>query len=469
MPQPLSYDVFVSPFTWRYGSDAMRSVWSETKKRRIWRRIWVEIARVQQQVGLVTAAQVADLVAHMDDIDIARAEAIEAEIHHDLMAEVRTYAEQCHIGGGIIHLGATSADIEDNADALRLRESMNLILDLLSSVLSEFSTLINRYADHPAIAFTHLQPAEPTTIGYRLSLYAQDLLEDWQSLNDVNARLRGKGFKGAVGTGASYQELLGGTKMSPAEFEAKVMSALQLAPYPIAAQTYPRKQDWQVLSALSGVAGSLYKFAFDLRLLQSPVIGEWHEGFEPKQVGSSAMPFKRNPINAEKMDSLGRLVNALVQSAWDNASHSLLERTLDDSANRREILPVAFLAVDEMLLVCGRILSKFRVDEAATARNLAQFGVFAASERLLMTAVKRGADRQLTHEHMRELSMAAWAVLAQGQPNPLANMLVDSPFLNQYLLRDEILDLLQAEQHIGDAAVRARAFAAYITTTLQRG
>ena len=197
-----------------------------------------------------------------------------------------------------------------------------------------------------------------------------------------------------------------GTGMTPADLEARVMTALDLPAYPIAGQTYPRKQDWQVLSALSGVAGSLYKFAFDLRLLQSPVIDEWHEPFGKQQVGSSAMPFKRNPINAEKIDSLGRLVVAMERVAWDNASHSLLERTLDDSANRRETLPVAFLAIDEMIRVTARIIGDLRIDEQAAARNFARFGVFSAVERVLMAAVKAGADRQEMHEHLRTHSLA---------------------------------------------------------------
>ena len=204
------------------------------------------------------------------------------------------------------------------------------------------------------------------------------------------------------------------------------MSALDLPTYPITGQTYPRKQDWQVLSALSGLASSLYKFAFDLRLLQSPVIGEWGEPFGKHQVGSSAMPFKRNPINAEKIDSLGRLVVAMERVAWDNASHSLLERTLDDSANRRESLPVAFLAADEMLRVTTGIVSDLRIDRLAAAHNFARFGVFSAVERVLMASVKAGADRQVMHEHLRAHSLAAWAALADDQPNPLVEALANS-------------------------------------------
>lgn len=467
MKPTFTHEQFISPFTWRYGSAEMRALWSEVHKRRTWRRIWLALARAQMRTGLVKAEQVADLEAHVEAIDFTRAEEIEARIHHDLMAEVQTYAEQCTLGGGIIHLGATSMDIEDNADALRLRASLDLILDRMHLLLETLSEQIERLADQPTMAFTHLQPAEPTTMGYRLSLYAQDLLEDDLMLRQLHASIRGKGFKGAVGTSASYAELLDGTGITPAQLETWVMEALDLPAYPIAGQTYTRKQDWQVLTALSGLAGSLYKFAFDLRVLQSPVIGEWGEPFGAQQVGSSAMPFKRNPINAEKIDSLGRLIAALVEVAWNNHAHSLLERTLDDSANRREILPVAFLAADEMLKVAQRIVADLRIDTEAAARNLERYGVFAAIERILMRAAKAGADRQQLHEHLREQSMAAWHAISQGHANPLADLLARSEMLSAYLSPEEIRALLDASTYVGDAPERARQFAQLILDHLK--
>ncbi len=463
-----AHDQFLSPFSWRYGSQEMRAIWSEVNKRRLWRQIWSELARAQQVAGLVTAEQVADLEAHVMNVDIARSEAIEAEIHHDLMAEVKAYAEQCPVGGGIIHLGATSADIEDNADVLRIRDSLDLLLAALRELLLTFVEKIEHSAEYVSMAFTHLQPAEPTTIGYRLALYAQDLLEDFTALSKLRTSLRGKGLKGAVGTAASYSELLADSEMTPAELEFRVMSALGLSSYPITAQTYPRKQDWHVLTALAGLAGSLYKFAFDLRLLQSPLAGEWREPFGAQQVGSSAMPFKRNPIQSEKLDSLARLVASLPQVAWENAAYSLLERTLDDSANRREILPVAFLAVDEMLRVACRLLKGLQIDKAAVARNLDEFGVFAAIERILVAAVKAGADRQKMHEHLREQSLIAWAALAAGQPNPLPQHLLDSPELAAYLSPEQIRRLLDARAYVGDAPERAKRFAAHLRSVVSQ-
>jgi adenylosuccinate lyase len=467
MTPTFNHDQFISPFTWRYGSAAMRAIWSEAYKRRTWRRIWVALARAQMHAGLVTAEQAADLEAHVEAVDIARAEEIEARIHHDLMAEVQTYAEQAKIGGGIIHLGATSMDIEDNADALRIRASLDLILVSLRSLLTTLAEQIERLSDVPVMAFTHLQPAEPTTMGYRLALYAQDLMEDEAALRHLHTGIRGKGFKGAVGTSASYAELLDGTGVTPTQLETWVMDALDLPAYPIASQTYPRKQDWQVITAISGLAGSLYKFAFDLRLLQSPVIGEWGEPFGKHQVGSSAMPFKRNPINAEKIDSLGRLIESLVSVAWNNHAHSLLERTLDDSANRREMLPVAFLAADEMLRVATRILTDLRIDNAAAARNLERYGVFAATERVLMRAVKSGADRQQVHEYLREQSMAAWAAISQGEPNPLMDLLTGGEILTAHLSPDQIRALLDASAYVGDAPERARQLAGAIRNHLK--
>lgn len=456
-----NHTTYISPFTWRYGSEVMRHVWSEVHKRQLLRKVWVALATAQQQAGLVTAEQVADLRAHQDDVDIPRATEIEAIIHHDLMAEVKTFAEQCPVGGGIIHLGATSMDISDNVEVLRIRESLDLLLKNLRSLLVQLAENIDNNADLVCMAFTHIQPAEPTTVGYRLAQYAQDLLLDLSELQRVRDNLRGKGIKGAVGTGAAYASLLEGTPMSPVEMESKVMAQLELEPFPVATQTYPRKQDWLVLNALAGVAGSLYKFAFDLRLLQSPPIGEWSEPFGEKQVGSSAMPFKRNPIRSENINSLARYVATLPRVAWDNAAHSLLERTLDDSGNRREMLPSAFLAVDELLLTANLILADLRLYQNAIDRNLDTYGVFAATERILMAVVRRGADRQEMHEIIRKHAMTAWAAVHQNgaQDNPLPGLLCEDSGIQRFLPPDEMLKLLDARTHIGDAPQRARAMA----------
>lgn len=302
----LDYSTYLSPFTWRYGSPEMRRLWSEAHKRLLWRRMWLALAEVGSEYGLVSAEQVADLRAHVEDVDVERALQIEAEIRHDLVSELKTFAEQAPLGGRILHLGATSTDIEDNADILRVRQSLDLILEGLRHLLLELADKSEEWADETLIAFTHLQPAEPSTLGYRLASYAQDLLIDWRELSRVRANLRGKGFKGAVGTSAAYAELVGVENL--ARFEGRLSQVLDLPFFPIATQVYPRKQDYLIVSALAGLGGSLYKFAFDLRLLQSPPIGELREPFGKQHVGSSAMPFKRNPEQAEKIDSLGRLL-----------------------------------------------------------------------------------------------------------------------------------------------------------------
>ncbi|GIK72976.1 MAG: adenylosuccinate lyase [Chloroflexota bacterium] len=460
------HETYLSPLTWRYGGEEMRRLWSEANKRRLLRRFWVALAGAQQEAGLVSAAQVDDLRAHQDDIDIAAAEAIEREIRHDLMAEIKTYAAQCPVGGAIIHLGATSMDVLDNVDALRLRGALDLIIAVLEQALYALADRIEAEAHTATIAFTHIQPAEPTTIGYRLAQYGQDLLIDLAELRRVRAGVRGKGLKGAVGASASYTQLLEGVGWTARQLEERVMVKLGLEAFPVATQTYTRKQDWLVLNALAGLCASLHKFAFDLRVLQSPPFGEWSEPFGAKQVGSSAMPFKRNPIVAENIDSLTRLVAALPRVAWDNAALSLLERTLDDSANRRLLLPEAFLLTDEVMSRALRLIEGMRFWRGPIQRNLRDYGVFAATERVLMAGVQAGGDRQELHEVIREQSLAAWAALQEGKPNPLADLLANDARITRFVPAETLPALLDATGHVGDAAERALALAAEIRRTV---
>ncbi len=451
------FDRFVSPFAQRYGSEAMRMLWSERQKRLLWRRVWVALAEAQAELGIISAEQAADLRAHMEDVDaqsIARALEIEREIHHDLMAELRVFAAQCAAGGSVVHLGATSMDIEDNAEALRLREALALLRQRVHDLMRVLAEQVLRHADHVCMAFTHLQPAEPTTVGYRLAQTLQDLMADEAHLRALEREIRGKGFKGAVGTAASYAEL-----GDVAAMEQRALEKLGLEAFPVTTQTYPRKQEWWVLNALAGLAQTLYKFAFDLRVLQSPPIGEWREPFGAKQVGSSAMPFKRNPILAERIDSLARFLAALPRVAWDNAAHSLLERTLDDSANRRVLLPEAFLAAEEITLLATRIVRELQVDERQIARTLATYAPFAATERVLMVSVKAGADRQEMHALLREHALRAWDAVGRGEPNPLIELLCNDVRLTQYVSPATIRALMDAQHYVGIAPARARALA----------
>jgi adenylosuccinate lyase len=460
------YDTYLSPFTWRYGTPAMRRLWSEVNKRLIWRQLWVALAEVQSEFGLVTAEQVSDLRSHMARINLPRALEIEASLQHDLMAELRLFAEQCKVGGGIIHLGATSTDIEDNAESLRIGAGLDLLLASLSSLLTILARLIDQWADLPIMAFTHLQPAEPSTLGYRLCLYGQDLLQDYKNITTQRQALKGKGFKGAVGTSAAYAELLGAENLP--KFDQKLSEKLHLPFFPVASQVYPRKQDFEVINSLAGLGASLYKVAFDLRLLQTPPIGELSEPFGEKQVGSSAMPFKRNPIRAEKINSLARFLAGLPRIAWDNAAHSLLERTLDDSANRRSLLPEAFLTADELLRTASSILSNLKVDDVAIERNLFIYGPFSATERLLMALVKAGADRQAMHERIRFHAIHAWERIRHEDKNLLAADLSKDAELLEYLSEEQIMALMSAADYIGDAPQRARDMAQNIEGIMRR-
>ncbi len=433
----------------------MKAIFSEAHKRRLLRRVWIALARAESKAGLVTADQVRELEEHKDDIDIDRASEIEKEIHHDLMAEIRTYAEQCPKAGGIIHLGATSMDALDNADAVRFKEAMALIAERTVTLAEALSDLVIRYKDQPTMAFTHIQPAEITTIGYRLAQTLQDINEDADEIIRVMEGMRGKGMKGAVGTAASYKELLKGTGISAMELERAVMDELGIKAYDAATQVYSRKQDLRIIASLSSLASTLHKFSLDLRILQSPPIGEVSEPFGRKQVGSSAMPFKRNPINNEKIDSLARIVESAYQSAWNNSSLMMLERTLDDSANRRIFIPEAFIALDEMLITATKIVKGMNFHEAATRRLMEDYGIFAATERLLMELGRRGADRQEMHETIREESLKVWQEVQEGRPNTLReNLMTDSKILS-FMSAEEIGFLLDASAYTGDASERA--------------
>ena len=460
-----NFKTYQSPFTWRYASPEMRTIWSEVNKRRIWRRLWVALAETQAEFGLVGAEQVANLRAHADSVDIDRALEIEAEIQHDLMAELKTFAEQAPVGGPVIHMGATSTDITDNADVIRTQHSLDLVLARLGELLLLLAEKIDTWADLPLIAFTHLQPAEPSTLGYRLAQYGQDLLWDWKEISNLRESLRGKGFKGAVGTGASFADLIGAGNL--ALFEQTLSSRLGISFYPVSTQVYPRKQDYTLASTLAGFGASLHKFAFDLRLLQSPVIAELSEPFGKKQVGSSAMPFKRNPINAEKIDSLARLLAQMPRLAWDNAANSLLERTLDDSANRRILLPETFLLCDELLLVATRIIKGLQINETALAHNLSNYAPFAGIERVLMALVKAGADRQEMHEILRRHALAAWKTIQFGEASPMETLITTDDKILDYLSRTELQLIMNVNQYIGDAPQRAKKLAIEIQNTCE--
>ncbi|MDE2480662.1 MAG: adenylosuccinate lyase [bacterium] len=458
----MDYRTYASPFSWRYGRAELRTLFSEQDRRKLWRAVWVALAEAQMAKGLVTAEEVADLRAHAGEIDVEAALEIEREIHHDLMAEIRVFASQAKLGGGKLHLGATSMDIEDTVETYRLRLALAMVGENLRGLLASFAQRIGQYGDLVCMAFTHLQPAEPTTLGYRLAMYAQDLLIDDTNLRFVFEQLTTKGLRGAVGTAASYEHLLDHDGRS-GELETHVLAAFGLEAREIATQTYPRKLDYLLLSALAGVGASLSKFAADIRILSSPEFGEVAEPFGKSQVGSSAMPFKRNPIMCERIDSLARLLLGYSDVAWQNAATNYLERTLDDSANRRTTLPEALLCTDEIITLARKVIDGLRVEERRIAHNLRTYGPFAGTEAVMMEAARAGGNRQELHEQIRSAAMEAWAALARGEDNPLAQTLTADPSLTALVDPAEIRRLLDPSKHVGTAPKRAAAVAQKIT------
>jgi len=440
----------------------MREIFSEKNKYKLWRNIWVALAEAQHKAGLVSLEELNDLKKHKDDIDIKKILEIEKETNHDVVAAIREFAAKSPVGGGKIHLGATSMDIVDNADAIRIHEAMKKIQTRLIALLKLFATNIRKYAPVPCMGYTHLQPAEPTTVGYRLAFYAQDLLTDLSFLNFVRSVYKGKGMKGAVGTAASYQAALKGTRMSPKELDEHVMETLEIPVSLITSQVSTRKYDFLVTSALANIASSLAKFAGDLRILQSAGVGEWSEPFGKKQVGSSAMPFKRNPINCEKICSLARYVASLPEVVLGNATVNYLERTLDDSANKRIVISEAFLASDEILMTAEKIVSGLVINTRRIEYNVDQFAPFAATESILIELVKNGADRQKMHELLRTISMKSWEAVQEGKPNPMTKLLETDTTINRYLKKEEINQYLDVTHHVGDAPDRALRLVAEI-------
>jgi adenylosuccinate lyase len=458
---------YASPFSWRYARMELRELFSERERRKLWRAVWIALAESQLRSGLVSQAELDDLRAHAGDIDLAAALAIEHEIGHDLMAEIRVFARQATVGGGKLHLGATSMDIEDTVEMYRMRIALGQLAGSLDALLAAFAGQIETYAESVCMGYTHLQPAEPTTIGYRLAVYAQDLLIDRAALRFAAEQLTAKGIRGAVGTSASYARLLAGSGRTPADQERDVLDAFDLTARDVATQTYPRKLDYLLLAQLAGLGTSLSKFAGDVRILSSPGFGELFEPFGAKQVGSSAMPFKRNPVLSERIDSLARLLPAYAGVAWQNAATNYLERTLDDSANRRTILPEALLCADELLSLARRVVTGLRIDERRIAENLKTYGPFSGTEAVLMDAVKAGADRQELHEAIRESAMTAYDALARGETNPLARLIADDERISRYVDPAEIRAQLDPSGHTGDAPQRARRLAARIRETLE--
>ena len=442
------HDVYENPLTTRYASKAMQRIFSQDTRTITWRKLWVALAESEMECGLpVTQAQVDELKAHIDDIDYDAIAQKEREIRHDVMAHVYGYGLACPGAKGIIHLGATSCYVTDNADVLIYRDALRLVRAKLVEVLRRLKPFALKYRDMPCLGLTHLQPAQLVTVGKRATLWMQDLLMDLEDIDHTLATLRLLGNKGTTGTQASFLDLMDGDGARVDELERRIADKMGLSRvFAVSGQTYPRKLDFRIMSALSAVAQSAYKFAQDLRLLQS--WREVEEPFEKSQVGSSAMAYKRNPMRSERICSLSRHVIALAQDAAMTASTQWFERTLDDSAVRRICLPEAFMAVDAVLELYCNVADGMVVYPRVIARRVNENLPFMATENIMMEAVKRGADRQAMHELIRRHSQeAARRVKEEGLDNDLIQRLADDPEIP--VNRDEIEATLSPESFIG--------------------
>jgi len=461
----VSHDVYDNPLITRYASQAMLRLWSPRRKFSTWRRLWVALAEAEAELGLpITAAQIEQLRAHVDDIDFAAADQYERRLRHDVMAHVHAYGDVCPDAKGIIHLGATSCYVTDNTDLLLMRESLELVRGRLVAVIDRLATFAQQHRDLACLGFTHLQPAQPTTVGKRACLWAYDLVLDLAELEHRLATLKSRGVKGTTGTQASFLELFGGDHGKVRRLEQLVAAKMGFADsYPVTGQTYTRKVDAQVLSALSGVAQSSHKAATDLRLLQSRK--ELEEPFETEQIGSSAMAYKRNPMRAERICGLARFAISLESSAAQTAATQWLERTLDDSANRRLTLPQAFLAVDALLILYQNVAAGLEVRPAVIARHLAEELPFMATENILMAAVSRGGDRQHLHEQIRRHSQAAAAVVKnEGKPNDLlARLAGDAAFAGV-----DFATATDASRFVGRAPEQVDEFVAEVVAPIRK-
>ncbi len=451
----MSDDRYENPLTARYASDEMAELWSAQRKFSTWRQMWVALAESQQALGLdVSDAQIAELRSQVDQIDFDVAGQYERKLRHDVMAHVHAYADVCPTARPIIHLGATSCFVTDNTDLILLREAIGLIESRLVSVIGRLAEFADQYGNQACLGFTHLQPAQPTTIGKRACLWIYDLVLDLEELQHRLRSLKARSCKGTTGTQASFLTLFAGDHEKVRQLEELVAEKMGFADiYAVTGQTYSRKIDAQVLDLLSGIAQSAHKAATDIRILASRK--ELEEPFEKNQVGSSAMAYKRNPMRSERICSLARFVMSLQSSGAQTLATQWMERTLDDSANRRLVLPQSFLAVDAVLVLYQNIASGLVPYPAVMEANLKNELPFMATENILMEAVAAGGDRQQLHERIRQHSQEAAAVVKQeGRPNDLLQRLAD----DELFAGVDLAGMLDASQFVGRAPEQVQQF-----------
>ena len=454
----MSKDRYESPLASRYASEYMLRLFSPDARYQTWRRLWVELARAEHELGLpITAGQVAELEAHVTDIDYECAAQREKEVRHDVMAHVYAFGKAAPSAAGIIHLGATSCYVTDNADLILYRDGLRYLRGELCAVLRNLGRFAQTYKAMPTLGYTHYQPAQLVTVGKRATLWMQDLLTDLEELDFVTAHMKFLGCRGTTGTEASFLDLFEGDGAKVDEMNRRLCAAFGFEEcFAVCGQTYPRKQDSRILNVLSSIAQSCYRFANDLRLLQHD--RQLEEPFEKNQIGSSAMPYTRNPMRAERICSLARYLTADAQNAAMTASVQWLERTLDDSANRRISLPEGFLCADAILRLMQNVTDGLHVNEKIVERTVREYLPFISTENLMMEAVKRGGDRQQLHEIIRENSMAATARMKEGLPCDLMERLAAEPAFR--MSAQEIEAVLDPRLYIGRCPEQVDAFLA---------
>ena len=453
-------DRYESPLASRYASDYMLRLFSMDKRIETWRKLWVALARAEMELGLnITSEQVAELEAHLTDIDYETAAVREREVRHDVMAHVYTYGKAAPGAAGIIHLGATSCYVTDNADLILYRDGLNYLRGELKKVLALLTDFALEYRAMPTLGYTHYQPAQLVTVGKRATLWAQDFLSDLEELDFVIDHLKFLGCRGTTGTEASFVDLFDGDTQKIDAMNAKISAAFGFAEcFPVCGQTYPRKVDSRILNCLSAIAQSAYRFANDIRLLQHD--RQVEEPFEKNQIGSSAMAYKRNPMRSERICSLSRYLMADALNAPMTASVQWMERTLDDSANRRISLPEGFLCADAILRLVQNVADGLHVNEKIVQKTVAEYLPFIATENLMMEGVKRGGDRQALHEIIRQCSMEATARMKQGESCNLVARLAAVPDFG--MTAEEISAALRPEDYTGRCAAQVEAFAALV-------
>ena len=446
----MDYSVYQNPLVTRYASKEMQHAFSDEKRFKLWRKLWVALAEAEMELGLtITQEQVDELKAYADEVDFELAAQFEREVRHDVMAHVKAYGTQAPKAKPIIHLGATSCFVGCNSDMIMLDEALDIVLKKLVNVMDKLKKFALQYKDMPTLGFTHLQPAQLTTVGKRATLWLQDLKMDYDNLMDLKSHVKLRGVKGTTGTQASFMELFDGDEEKIKELEKRVVQKVGYEKvYGVTGQTYPRKFDYNVLCVLSQIAQSAYKFSNDIRLLQS--MKEIEEPFEKKQIGSSAMAYKRNPMRSERIGALARYVLTLPQNAAITASTQWFERTLDDSANRRIVNAQAFLAIDAILNVYMNVAENLVVYEKVIEKHIHAELPFMATENIIMECVKAGGDRQDLHERIRVLSMEAGKrVKVDGGENNLLELIrADETFRPVW---DRLDDILDAKKFIGRA------------------